>query len=136
MRFLDTNVFIRYLAWDDLVKGAASQNLFEALAKGEDEVMCSESVVAEIMFVLTSNRHYGLTREDAAQRVQPILTAQGLHFPDKRAILRAMDLYSTYAFLDFEDALSVANMESARISDIVSYDRGFDRVDGVTRVEP
>ena len=136
MKFLDTNIFIRYLAWDDPVKGEASKAFFEKLLLGDDEVLSSESVVAEILYVLTSSRHYGLSRSEAIERLQPALVAQGLRFADKRAILRAVEVYSDYSFLDFEDALSVAHMEAARINEIMSYDRGFDRVEGIVRVEP
>lgn len=36
----------------------------------------------------------------------------------------------------FEDALIVAPMERLKITDLSSYDRGFDQVEGVVRHEP
>jgi predicted nucleic acid-binding protein len=56
--------------------------------------------------------------------------------PHKRAILRTLDLYSTYDFLDFEDCLSIAHMEQLGIAEILSHDMGFDKVAEVTRTEP
>jgi len=38
--------------------------------------------------------------------------------------------------LDFEDALVIAQMERQKITDLYSYDRGFDKVSGITRHEP
>ena len=55
---------------------------------------------------------------------------------DKRVCIRALDLYAQHPFLDFADALGVAHMEARGISEILSYDRDFDRLPGVARVEP
>ncbi len=66
----------------------------------------------------------------------PILALRGLHLPHKRACMRALDLYGSTPVLDFEDALAVAHMERLGISEIVSYDRDFDRIEGVYRTEP
>jgi len=51
-------------------------------------------------------------------------------------MLRALDLYSTYPHLDFEDCLTVAQIEQQGIATLASYDQGFDRVPGLTREEP
>ena len=66
----------------------------------------------------------------------PILTLRALRLPQKRVYLRALDLYASSPFLDFEDALAVAHMEQRGIREVLSYDRDFDRVEGITRVEP
>jgi predicted nucleic acid-binding protein len=50
-------------------------------------------------------------------------------------MLRTLDLYAAYN-IDFEDALIVAQMERQNINELYSYDRGFDRVTGITRHEP
>lgn len=38
--------------------------------------------------------------------------------------------------LDFDDATSVAAMRSLGISKVVSFDRDFDGVEGISRTEP
>jgi predicted nucleic acid-binding protein len=136
VRFLDANVFIRYLTGDDPVKQGASRLLFERLDRDEEQLLTSEAVVAEIIYVLTSRAHYGLTRGAAAQRLLPALRCPGLRIANKAVVLRALDVYEAHSRLDYEDALSVAHMESVGIDEIVSYDRGFDRVEGIKRVEP
>jgi predicted nucleic acid-binding protein len=50
--------------------------------------------------------------------------------------LRALDLYGTHAFLDFEDAVQIAYMEDEGIDEILTYDRDFDRIASIRRVEP
>lgn len=49
--------------------------------------------------------------------------------------LRALDLYAIYP-LDFEDAIILARMERQKITELYSFDRGFDAVAGITRREP
>jgi predicted nucleic acid-binding protein len=56
--------------------------------------------------------------------------------PHKRMYLRALDLFATTSGLDFEDALVVAQMERQRLPELYSYDRDFDPLASVTRIEP
>jgi predicted nucleic acid-binding protein len=56
--------------------------------------------------------------------------------PGKATLLRALDVYAAYPDLDIEDALSVAHMERQGIAGILSYDTGFDHIDGIQRHEP
>lgn len=137
MRFLDTNILLRFLTGDDPAKAAASADLLVRADAGEEELLTSETVIAEVFYVLTRGRSgYQVERVELAERMKPVIVARSLRLPDKASVLRALDVYETYPALDFEDALSVAHMESSGISEIVSYDRGFDRVEGVVRVEP
>jgi predicted nucleic acid-binding protein len=38
--------------------------------------------------------------------------------------------------MQFEDALTVARMERQGMAELISYDRGFDRIAGIRRLEP
>lgn len=137
MRFLDTNVILRFLTRDDAEKGDACLRLFQQVQLGEEELLTCEAVVSEVVYVLSSRRAgYGLSHEAIRSRLVPILTLRGLRLPQKRVYLRALDVYASSPFLDFEDALVVAHMERQGISEIVSYDRDFNRVAGLRRVEP
>lgn len=137
MKFVDTNVFLRFLTRDDETKAEACLRLFQRLDAGLDEATTCEAVLAEVVYVLSSRGSaYNLPAEEIAARLRPLLSARGLKLPNKRMYLRALDLYETYSPLDFEDALAVAHMERQKISAIVSYDRDFDRVTQVSREEP
>ena len=137
MKFLDTNVVLRFLTRDDEAKAADCYRLFQRVQQGEEELLTCESVVSEAAYVLSSSRlSYRLTHEEIRERLLPILTLRGVRLPQKRVCLQALDIYATSPFFDFEDALAVAHMEQAGVTEIVSYDRDFDRVPGVQRVEP
>jgi predicted nucleic acid-binding protein len=64
-----------------------------------------------------------------------VLLLDGLRIEHKRTYFRALDLYAA-TNVDFGDALSVAHMERLGITRIVSFDRDFDRLPGIERVEP
>ena len=137
MKFLDTNVILRYLTRDDEKKAEACYRLFQAAKRGEETLVTCEAVVAEVVHVLSSTRSpYRLSHAEVRDRLVPILSLRGLRISQKRLYLRALDLFAASPFLDFEDALSVAHMRQMNIPEIVSYDRDFDRVPAVQRIEP
>ena len=137
MKFLDTNVILRYLTGDDEAKAADCYRLFQRVQQGEEELFTSETVVSETAYVLSSSRlPYQLTHEEIRERFLPILTLRGIRLPQKQVCLNALDIYAASPFFDFEDALAVAHMEHAGVTEIISYDRDFDRVPGIERVEP
>ena len=137
MKFLDTNVILRYLTRDDEAKAEACYQLFQRVKLGEEELFTCEAVITEVAYVLSSPRApYRLSHEEVRARLLPILTLRSLKLPQKRVYLRALDLYASAPFLDFEDALAVAHMEHQGLTEIVSYDRDFDRVAGLQRIEP
>ncbi len=137
MRFLDTNVILRYLTRDDEAKAEACYQLFQRVSQGEEELFTCEAIVTEVVYVLSSHRApYRLGHEEIRARLVPILTLRGLRLPQKRVYIRALDIYASLPFLDFEDALAAAHMERRGVTEIVSYDKDFDLVAGLQRVEP
>ncbi|MCY3800185.1 MAG: type II toxin-antitoxin system VapC family toxin [Chloroflexi bacterium] len=137
MRFLDANVILRYLTRDDVAKARACYQLFQRVKRGDEELFTCEAIVTEVVYVLSSRRApYRLSHEEIRARLVPILTLRGLRLPHKRVYVRALDLYASSPFLDFEDALAASHMEQRGVTEIVSYDKDFDRVAGLQRVEP
>jgi predicted nucleic acid-binding protein len=136
VRYVDTNIFIRYLSHDDPNKSAACLAFFNDVRDEKVEATTCEAVISEVVFILASRVSYQLARPDIRARLTPVLGLRGLKLPHRSVYLRALDLYVTHGSLDFEDALCVAHMERTGIREIESYDRDFDRVSGVTRHEP
>ena len=135
IQFIDTNIFIRHFTRDDPEKAQACLELFQKAKQGQITLTTSESVIAEVVYILSSKQLYHLSREKIRSLLYPLLSLPGLKLPQRKIYLRALDLYATYS-IDFEDALIVAQMERQGITDLYSYDRDFERVPGVTRLEP
>lgn len=135
MRFIDTNIFIRYFTKDDPEKAQACFALFKRAESNETILATTEAVIAEVVYVLSSKKLYNLNRAEIRARLYPILSLPGLRLSHRQTMLIALDLYVVYP-VDFEDALIIAYMQQQKISEIYSYDRGFDRVEDVKRLEP
>ncbi len=134
---MDTNVILSYLTGDDEAKAQACYRLFKRVEAGEEELFTCEAIVTEVVYVLSSRRApYRLGAEEIRARLVPIITLRGLKLPQKRVYLEPLDLYASSPFLDFEDALAAAHMRRNGVAEIMSYDRDFDRVPGLRRVEP
>src|SRR5947209_14567384 len=103
MKFLDTNIFLRYLTRDDAQKAAACYALFQRVKQGQETLLTSETVIAEVIYVLSSPAHYNLSHEEIGTRLHPLLTLRGLKFPKKKACLKALALYAQQPTIDFED---------------------------------
>ncbi len=134
-QFIDANVFIRHLTRDDPRKAQACLELFQRAREREVTLTTSESVIAEVVYVLSSRKLYNLPREEIRKLLYPLLSLPGLKLTNRKMYLHALDLYATHP-LDFEDALTVAQMKRQKLSQIYSYDRHFDQVAGITRMEP
>lgn len=98
--------------------------------------MTSEAVIAEVAYVLRSRAHYNLPPAEIGARLRPLLTLPRLKLAYKRTYLRAFELWAAYPTIDFEDALTVAHMERLGLVELVSYDRDFDAIPEVQRLEP
>jgi len=135
MQFVDTNIFLRYLTNDDPVKAKACLALFQKAKANKSVITTSESVIAEVVNVLTSKQLYRLSRNEVIAQLRPLLILPGLKLSSRTTFLRALEIYSTYV-VDFEDALSRSHMEGKRIKEIYSYDMDFDQMEDIARLEP
>ena len=136
MIFVDTNVFLRFLTNDIPERAAACRALFQRLETGEEEATTSVLVFAELAYVLASPRQYRLGHAEISARLRPFFTLRGLTIPQKRLVLRSFDLFSQYPDLDFEDCYAIAQVEQQQLRAVASYDAGFDRVPGISRIDP
>jgi uncharacterized protein len=135
MHFVDANLFLRFLTRDDPVKAERVKELLERTERGEVAPLTSESVIAELVFVLSSPRLYNLGCDRIRALMTPILSLKGLKLPKRAVYLRALDLYAETS-MDFVDALAIAQMEAGQVKEVYSYDGHFDLVSGIRRLEP
>lgn len=132
---IDTDVIVRLLTGDDVVKQDAAASLFKRVASGELTIAAPDTVIADAVHVLSSPKLYHLSREHIASLLRPLVSLTGFHVQQRTVVLRALDLYEATR-LDWGDVMIAASMERARSTLLYSYDRGFDRLPSVTRREP
>ena len=133
-RFVDTNVFLRFLTNDDPVKARRAEQLFKDAVTGKARLRTSLLVIAEIVWTLES--FYGLRKNDIAGKVSTILNTPNLICVEARLIRLALDLY-VQLNIDFIDAYHAFYLKEEQIARIVTYDRKhFGRVPWLEIVGP
>lgn len=132
MKLVDSNVVIRFLTKDDPKKAESCRKLIEK-ELGSDNLLLSDLAIAEIIWVLESV--YKLKKDEIKEKTEAILNSKGLNFQNKNLLSEAIIVYSTYN-VDFIDAYQAVLMQHADINTIYSYDRDFDKLKNITRIEP
>ena len=133
MRFLDTNIFIRFLTDDVPEKADACEKIFKKAVEKEETLFTTDLVIAEIVWVLES--FYELPKKEVQDKVEKILNTPNLICPHKDLILSALVLYSEKN-IDYIDACNALTLKEKGIEELYSYDKHYDRIDWITRLEP
>lgn len=133
--FLDANVVLRYLLRDDEIEAQHCLELLEKAERREIALRTTDLVIAELVWVLESPVTYNLPREKIRNLLVPVILLPGLKLPGKKLYRQIFDLYIDQG-IDFIDACNAVHMEKQGLTQIYSYDSDFDRIAGVSRVEP
>ena len=130
MIFIDSNIPM-YLVGREHPHKHDAEALLDAAIRDEERLVTSAEVLQEIL-----HRYVAIDRRDAIQPafdallevVDDVLVVEG------DDVERAKNLVLASTALSSRDALHVAVMVREGISRIMSFDAGFDRVPGITRI--
>lgn len=131
MKYLDTNIWI-YAIMAHPKYGKKCMQILEDLEKGKLEVVISVQVLSEVANVLY--RRFGV--RDTVNHVGAILS-----YPLKvidvtpDIVVRAAEYSKNYGILPY-DGIHVASALSSFVTEIISADGEFDKVDIIKRVDP
>lgn len=131
--FLDTNILLRHLLQDHDEQSPRATAYLARVESGELKVRTADTVVFEAVYVL--QRIYSVPRAQIRDKLLPLIDLPGVELPGKRRLHKVFDLYVDLT-ISFADAYHAVLMERLGTREIISYDRGFDRVPGVRRLEP
>lgn len=132
--FIDTNLFIRYLTNDDKQKADRVEKLLDSAAAGTVQLVTTEMVMAEVVWVLESS--YKLTATSVAPLIRGILATPGLEVLNGALVARALEFYEGQN-IDFIDGYIAAVMEKQGITELYSFDKKhISRLKLITRKEP
>ena len=133
-RFVDTNVFLRFLTNDDPQKAKRAESLFRKAIRGDIVLATSLLVIAEIIWTLES--FYKLEKEEIAPKIEKILNTPNLECPEAPRIFMALDLY-VHKNIDFIDAYHACFLKEVDLTQIYTYDRRhFNRIPWLDIMEP
>ncbi len=130
---VDTNVILRHLLQDDPSQSLAATRFFERIQRGDARARIAETVVFEAAFTLQG--FYHVPRSTIRDTLLPVLELPGVVLSRKDTWRKVFDLYTTLN-LSFADAYHSVLAQQHAEGEIVSFDRGLDRVPGLRRIEP
>ena len=89
----------------------------------------------DTLTVFTLQRTYQVPRAQIREMLRDVLSLPGIQLAGKGLCLAALDLF-VECNLSYADAFHVAYLRSRGLAEIYSWDRAFDRIEGVVRLEP
>ena len=132
-KFVDTNIFLRYLTGDDRPKYERCRRLFKRAVEGELGLSTSVMVIAELIWTLLS--YYKVPKAEVVEKVSVIIGSENIFIPDKNLLADALVLYAQKN-IDFIDAYNAVFMKYHGFREIYSYDEDFEMIEDIERKEP
>lgn len=133
MYFIDTNIFLRHLLQDHAIHSPKASAFLKKVENGEIRVRTNDIVIFEVVFTL--DRSYKKSKKEIQKAFLPLILLPGIMLPGKRRFKRVFELYTSLN-LPFADVYHTVCMEKLKLTQIVTFDREFDRISGVVRIEP
>lgn len=133
--YIDSDVIIRLLTGDDPRKCKAATALFEKVAQGQLVLTAPDTVIADVVFVLSSPNLYHLPKEKTRDLLTTLLSYPNFKVKNKQAVIRALNAYAEKN-IDFGDAMLATLTKRSKDKIIFSYDHDFDKFPEINRQEP
>jgi uncharacterized protein len=131
--FLDTNVILRHLLADHPQQSPRATVYLARVERGEVQVYIADTVIFEAVFTL--QRFYRQPKEKIRDALLPLIELPGVILPGKRHYRQVFDLYVDLN-VPFADAFHAVLARRLKADGIVSYDHDFERIPGITLLEP
>lgn len=130
--FLDTNIFI-YASGDPHPHKNPCQHILERIAADQIKAVTSTEVLREILYRYGAIKDHkrGFMIFDACVQIVPIILPVM-----KQDILKAREILERYSSIQARDAIHAAVMLNRGIKTIYSYDKHYDQIKEIERVEP
>ncbi len=129
--FIDANVFIHALGSNP--RSGTCRNFLCRVESGEQHAITSVLVLDEVLYHLLVHGRTAQQGEAALRKICAIPNLQVCPV-DSEIFLSSLSFLAQG--LDPRDALHAAVMKAHGVSTILSYDKDFDRVKSVKRMEP
>ena len=125
-KFVDANIILRYLLGDP------EADSVERIFKQQKEIYVADIVIAEVIWIFTT--FYKWRKDKFIPKIKSFLSPDFIK-ADKKLLNEALDIFEKYN-IDYIDAYLISLMEKKKVQSIYSFDRDFDKVQSVRRIEP
>jgi predicted nucleic acid-binding protein len=131
--FLDTNIILRHLLADHDTQSPRATQFLRRVESGDVRVVSSHIVFFEAVFTL--QRTYRQPKAAISEALLALIDLPGIRMNGKPLLREAMRIFVD-ANVSFADAYHAALMNDQGVSEVISFDKDFDRIAGIRRTEP
>ena len=129
---VDTNIMLRFLIQDDQLKAGAVKKVVEQARNGK--VILEVPFVAIVETVHTLRTFYRVGMDQIAREISNFVNGFGVRLTAPGWVLDALEDCQRRN-VSFGDACIAAEARSSKLV-VMSFDRDFDSMEGITRYEP
>lgn len=130
--FIDANIFLEVQLGDKRKEECIK--FFRRLQEGEVTATISDFIIYTSLIQIDVNLKSAKVMKDFILFVKSLEDLE-IFRPDIETIMKAIGFAKKYN-LDFDDALVVSSMLANKIKKLVSFDKDFDKVREIERIEP
>ncbi len=131
---MDTNVILRHILDDHADHSPRAHAFVARIERGEEAVHTADTVVFEAVFTL--EKLYRIPRPAIREALLLVLALPGIILPGKSQFRRVFDLYVAHPGISFADCYHAVLATRLGLTEVLTFDRDFDRLPGITRREP
>jgi predicted nucleic acid-binding protein len=129
--YADANLCIALLAGPAHWAHESALQVFRRVAEGHLALILTPLVLAELVYA--TRTLFRWNRSEASRRLAAFIAADGLVIREESQVSRALSLFGTNR-IDFVDAYLAAVARDPGPQVVASFDRDFDKVDGLRRI--
>lgn len=134
---IDTNILVRFLVNDDAEQFAQVVGLFQQASDGECEIVVTDVLIAEVVWVTTAARFYNLDRALVADKLIAFIVQPGIRcfHGNAEALVDALNRFKQTTNCGFFDCY-LAALASISADSVASFDRDLRKFKDVTLWQP
>ncbi len=119
-KIIDANVILRFFLGDDEEKFLKTKAFVQKIEFGEDEILLTELVFAEVIWVL--NKVYGIPRKEIVEKFSRFINYKGIKtFLNKDIFLESLKLYAVHS-IDIQD-IFLSVLSKTEDSSVITFDK-------------
>lgn len=132
LAWADANPFVSLIIGPEHSTHEQALVMFREVAEGRLQLIVTPLTLHQIVNVLESR--YGRAHAAIAEELAGILQTDGLIAVEKDVLVAALGLFGHDDRLDFADAYLAASAMLVGPPNVASFDRDFDRIEGIRRI--
>ena len=132
-RVIDANIVLRFILADHAQQSPRCRKLFERVVNDQEQIRLPEAALSDVVWTLGS--FYKMPKTQIRQFVLDVLALDGVRMARKPVVRDALDLFAVKN-IDFTDALVISEMQHDGETEVYSFDRDFDKMAEIKRLEP